>query len=191
LLTISNKENEISVKRLNMNNKIDNKIAFKVFAWINLIVNLLVLVFIIFYIYVINQSGRHAYQQYHSGLYLTGIIWYFVIRYRFAPSYFGAEIFNNQIRIKTFNPNKYNGFRFLLMAFSQKYVTEYMVDRSSFTNYRINITHCGIKKKLILQKSQKGGIYESRPINLNLLGYKKYTDLILSLERLSQKISLN
>jgi hypothetical protein len=36
-----------------------------------------------------------------------------------------------------------------------------------------------------------GKLFESKPINISFLGVRKYTDLILSIDRLKEKISLN
>ena len=113
-----------------------------------------------------------------------------VINSRIAPSYFEAEIVKNQIKITTIN-TKAQSIAAIFLLFSNKHKTEYVVNGASFTNYRIVVSLWGFKKQLILQKNQEGSLFESKPINLNFLGYRKYTDLLISIERLSQKMSLN
>jgi len=44
---------------------------------------------------------------------------------------------------------------------------------------------------LIFQKIEKDGISETSEINISLLGQKKYTNLILSIDRMQGKINLN
>jgi hypothetical protein len=53
------------------------------------------------------------------------------------------------------------------------------------------ISICGIRKALILQKINKSGIYETSDINISFLGQKKYTELVLSIDRMKGKINLN
>jgi hypothetical protein len=65
------------------------------------------------------------------------------------------------------------------------------ISRQAFNNYRILIEKAGLRKSLILQKIENGKLYESKPINISFLGVKKYTALILSIDRLKEKITLN
>jgi hypothetical protein len=120
-------------------------------------------------------------------LYLFFVLFNLLIQ----PAYFEARINFGQIYIKSFNPNKKNGFRFFLMLFYQRYSIEHIIARQSYNNYRIEIERFGFKKNLILQKTENGLLYESKPINISFLGAKKYTDLLLSIDRLKEKISLN
>jgi hypothetical protein len=172
-------------------NKINNKRIYNVFIGINVVIVLLVLFLFVFFIYAINSGIKNPFQYYHLGFYPFLIFLYGLIRYKFSPCYFEAEILNESIKIKTINPSKYYGLRFILLITHQAKPTEFIIDRVSFTSYRILIDKCGLNKKLILQKSVNGDILESKPINVDFLGYKKYTDLIISIDRLSQKMSLN
>jgi hypothetical protein len=119
------------------------------------------------------------------------IILFRIFDYLIKPSYFEANITNGQIIIKTFNPNRNNKFRFILMLFFDKYLIEQIIDRHFYNNYKILIDYFGLRKKLILQKIDNGKIYESKPINISFLGTKKYTDLILSIDRIKEKITMN
>ena len=174
-----------------MSKKIDNKLLFNIYIWTDSIMSILPLGFMAFFIYVASMSDKHAYHQYHVSLYFYAFILYFIIKSFFKPSYLEAEIYGEQIRLKAIDPNKYFRFGFFLLLFPKKYTSEFVIDRSSFTSYRITISRWGTNKNIVLQKTLNGKIYESKPINLNYLGYKKYTDLILAIDRLSQKISLN
>lgn len=104
---------------------------------------------------------------------------------------FEAKINFGQIYIKSFNPNQKNRLRFILILFYKKYLIEHTIDRQSYNNYRIEIKRFGFKKRLILQKTEDGNLYESKAINISFLGAKKYTDLLLSIDRIKEKISLN
>jgi hypothetical protein len=85
------------------------------------------------------------------------------------PAYFEAKINFGQIYIKSFNPNRKNGIRFLLMLFYQKYSIEHTIERQSYNNYRIVISRFGFKKSLILQRTENGKLYESKAINISFL----------------------
>jgi hypothetical protein len=133
-----------------------------------------------------------------SATYLTVVIFgatsYIVLRfldYLIKPSYFEATINFGQINIASFSPKNKNGLNFILMFSYKKYLTEYTIERHSYNDYRILIERFGIKKSLILQKTENGKLYESLPINISLLGVRKYTNLILAIDRLKEKFSLN
>jgi hypothetical protein len=55
----------------------------------------------------------------------------------------------------------------------------------------LTIGKFGIKKELRLQKINNDGVYKSANINISLLGQKKYTNLIVAIDRLRTKICLN
>jgi hypothetical protein len=174
-------------------NRINNKQIYKALIAINIVIVLLILFFVVFYIYAINSGIKNPFQYYHLGIYPLLFIFLFgCIRYIFPPCYFEAELLNECIKIKLINSSKYYIVRFIfLLLTNQIKPTEFMIDRVSFTNYRIEISKWGFNKRLILQKSVNGDLFESKPIRIDYLGYKKYTDLIISIERLSQKMSLN
>jgi len=77
------------------------------------------------------------------------------------------------------------------MLWYDKYLTELVIDRQSYNNYKLLIDRLGFRKNLILQKIDNGKLYESTPINISFLGAKKYTDLILSIDRLKEKMTMN
>ena len=175
-----------------MMNIINNKRIYKVFIGINVLVVLLILFFVGFFIYATNYSGvKNPFQYYHLNYYPALIFLYVFIRYKISPSYFDAEISGNRIVIKAINPAKYYGLNFILLVLNKIKPSEFAIDRISFTNYRISIDNWGFKKSIILQKLNNGYLIESKPIRMDFLGYKKYTSLILSIDRLCQKMSVN
>jgi hypothetical protein len=124
-----------------------------------------------------------------------GLISVFVIfglfEFTIKPSYIESVINEREIIIRTFNPNLRNGLRFIHMLRYRKNLTELRISKQEYNDYKLLIDKCGLHRILILQKINKSGIYETSEINISLLGQKKYTDLILSIDRLKGKISLN
>ena len=176
-----------------MNHKISNRLAFTIYVWMSFFLSIFMIVcLLIFSLSVIN--GYKGLIPHPIGLILGPLILAMVFRVFdsiIKPAYFEADISYEQISFKSFNPNTKNGTRFFLMLFFGKYLQDHTIDRKSYNNYRILIERLGFKKSLILQKIEDGKLYESKPINISLLGLKKYTDLILSIDRLKEKISLN
>ena len=172
-------------------NRINNKPIYNVFIGINIFVVFLLLFSVGFFIFAINSGVKNPFKYYHLQYYPILLFLYSFVRFKFTPCYFEAEISNQRIIIKTINPSKYYGLKFIHLVFNKVKPSEFIIDRTSFTNYRILIEKWGLKKSLILQKSVNGIVFDSKPIMIVFLGYKKYTDLIISLERLCQKMSLN
>ena len=144
-----------------------------------------------FFIYAINSGVKNPFQYYHLHYYPAFLFLYILIRYIISPTYFDAEISGNRIVIKAINPAKYYGLNFILLVLNKIKPSIFTIDRISFTNYKIAIYNWGFNKSIILQKLDNGYLIESKPIRMDYLGYKKYTDLIISIDRLCQKMSLN
>jgi hypothetical protein len=179
-----------------MDDRITNKSAFIVYAWINLFLTISAIIFFMFFIIenILNRKIQiHNSESYDSILILIVISYMIlkIIEFLIRPSYFEAIVSFGQIDIRSFNPNKRNGFRFFFMLFYRNHLTVHTIERQSYNNYRILIERSGIKKSLILQKTENGNLYESSPINISFLGVRKYTDLILAIDRLKEKFSLN
>lgn len=176
-----------------MNQKISNGLAFTIYAWMSFFLFIFMMVcLLIFSLSVI--KGYKGLIPHPMGLILSPLILAMIFRVFdsiIKPAYFEADLSYEQICFKSFNPNTKNGTRFFLMLFFRKYLQVHTIDRHSYNNYRILIERFGFKKSLILQKIENGKLYESKPINISLLGLQKYTDLILSIDRLKEKISLN
>jgi hypothetical protein len=176
-----------------MNQKIDNKLAFEFYVWTHFVL----MIFAICYISTLFIGLRLGYKGIvlHSFVLVIIIapiaLITIVIDNLIKPAFFEVLINYGEISIKSFNPNTKNGLKFLLLISYKKYLTEHKLDRKSYNNYRILIEKLGFKKSLILQKIENGNLYESTPINISFLGAKKYTDLILAIDRLKEKISLN
>jgi len=176
-----------------MSDNINNRLVFNIYIWTNFCL------FFLFFFYLLPlliayRSGNKDLIQ-HSTKYfmivtIVGII-VNIFNFLIKPGYFEAIISFGQIRIKSYNPNTRNGFSIFFMLFYNKYLLEHTIERQSFNNYRILIERFGFKKSLILQKMENGKLFESKPINISFLGVRKYTDLILSIDRLKEKISLN
>ena len=77
------------------------------------------------------------------------------------------------------------------MLFYKRYLIEQTINQKFYNNYILKIDRFGLRRNLILQKIEKGVLYQSKPINISFLGIKKYTNLILSIDRLQEKITLN
>lgn len=176
-----------------MNQNINNRLAFNIFVIISFCLTFNIIVFFAIFLFE-SISGNKTFIHQSVIFVITSFMLYlFFVLFNLLiqPAYFEARINFGQIYIKSFNPNKKNGFRFFLMLFYQRYSIEHIIARQSYNNYRIEIERFGFKKNLILQKTENGLLYESKPINISFLGAKKYTDLLLSIDRLKEKISLN
>ena len=173
-------------------NKIDNKKAFQIYIIVNL------LFYIIgFLIGGISIRGliTHDWSIINTLKPYFGFIAIFMlfgfIEFVIRPSYIETIISEKEIIIRTFSPNIRNGIRFILMLRYQKYIKELKMNKQEYNDYKLQFNKWGFRKSLILQKINKSGIFETSEINISLLGQKKYTNLILSIDRLKGKINLN
>jgi hypothetical protein len=176
-----------------MNQKINNRLAFDFYVWIHFILLIIAIVYISALFVELKLGYKDIFL--HSFVFVIVMaplaLILGVIDNLIRPAYFEVFINYGEISIKSFNPNTRNGLKFFLLIFYRKYLIEHKLDRQSYNNYRILIEKFGFKKSLILQKIENGKLYESKPINISFLGAKKYTDLILAIDRLKEKISLN
>ena len=176
-----------------MDNKINNKLAFNFYIWSNL------MIFILFILYLFLISIAI---QTHDTELINSFLRYVLIfpilaaitqlfDYLIQPAYIEFQILHSEIRFKSFNPNRNNKFRICLMLFYKRYLIEQTINQQFYNNYILNIDRFGLRRNLILQKLENGVLYQSKPINISFLGIKKYTNLILSIDRLQEKITLN
>ncbi len=175
-----------------MKSKISNKLAFNIYAW----TRFSLLIFFIFFLLcqVLEIPQKLGYDVFKGQFILvlsSFALFLIVFEYMINPAYFEALILNGKIVFKSFEPNKKNGLIYILMLFYKKHLNEYTIERQAYNNYKIKIDRLGLRKKLILQKIDRGKIYESSPINISFLSTRKYTELILSIDRLQEKITLN
>lgn len=176
-----------------MNENISNRIPFTIYAWI------VFLSFILMIIWVTIQgyrfiSGNNAFIKPYAMYLLYAAGWFIIVGIFNAivkPAYFEACISAEQIFIKTFNPNIRNGWRWLFMPFYSRYLAQYTISTQNYNNYRIIFKCLGIRKNIILQKIENSNLYESRLVPICFLSIRQYTNLIISIERLKEKISLN
>jgi hypothetical protein len=176
-----------------MNENINNRIAFNIYVLINFCLTISATGFLTIFI-IENITGTKIITHQSVSYVIAFLIIYMIFAFfdlLFKPAYFEATINYQQIYIKSFNPGKKNRMRFFLILFYQKYAIVHTIDRQSYNNYKIEIEWYGFKKSLVLQKTENGKLYESKSINISFLGARKYTDLILSIDRLKEKISLN
>ncbi len=176
-----------------MNNKIDNRRGFIVYMWVN----------IGFLLFMVGYVAVLSYGFMTSDKILIQVIKYYVItgpiivgllaafHYLIKPTYFEAVFSTGQIVIKTFNPNKISGLRLLTMINFDKYSATIVINKQLYNNYKITIDRFGFRKILTFQKIENNSIYESKPFDISFLGAKKYTELILSIDRLREKVTMN
>jgi len=176
-----------------MKDKVDNRLGFTIYVWVSFCLFILVILYLMIFYFGFKNNNKLMINEFKSYV----LIWPFLavlsrfFDYYIKPAYFEAKISTGQIIIKTYNPNKANGGRFISMLWYDKYLTELVIDRQSYNNYKLLIDRLGFRKNLILQKIDNGKLYESTPINISFLGAKKYTDLILSIDRLKEKMTMN
>jgi len=173
-------------------NQIDNRQGFRIYIIINLIVSLLG--FTIGFLSIrgiITQDWRFIETiKPYIGL-IAVLIAFGLFEFAIKPSYIETIINEREIIIRTFNPNIRNGLRFILMLGYRKKLSELRLSQNEYNDYKLLIDKCGLRRILTLQKIDKSGIYDTTDINISLLGQKKYTELILSIDRLKGKINLN
>jgi len=179
-----------------MTEKITNRLAFNIYVWINFCLTCSVMVFFSIFLLenILNKKiPAHNSEMFGSILVILIVLYVILwgVNFLIKPSYLEAEISFGQIKIHSFNPNRRNGFSFFLMLFYRKSLKEHIIERKSYNDYRIVIGRLGIVKSMVLQKTENGILYESSPISIGFLAVRKYTNLILAIDRLKGKFSLN
>lgn len=173
--------------------QIDNKKYFQIYLIMNLVISIIGISILILYIRGAIIHDVSFIKQFMIPI-LLFLAFIFVFK-RFErilkPAYIETIINEKEIIIRTFQPNFRNGLRFIFMLRYTMYINELKLSQQEYNDYRLLIDKFGFRKKLILQKIKKDGIYESSEINISLLGQKKYTNLILAIDRLKGKINLN
>ena len=125
-----------------------------------------------------------------AGIMLIFIFIQFIV-FLIRPAYIETIISEKELIIRTFKPNKGIGRSIFRMLRYRKYMKEIKLNKQEYNDYKLKIDTWGFRKILILQKINKSGIFETSEINISLLGQKKYTNLILAIDRLQGKINLN
>jgi hypothetical protein len=176
-----------------MDTNINNRLVFNIYVWSNFCLLIVFLVYVLLILIGYKTGNRELVHSSTISLMIVAFATLIIRIFDFLikPAYFEAIISFGQIHIKSFNQIKNHGFDFIRMLDYSKYLLDHKIDRQSFTSYRINIEMFGLKKSLILQKMDNGKLFESKPINISFFGVRKYTDLILSIDRLKEKLSLN
>ena len=182
-------------------NKIDNKREFQIYVLINFIVSLIgIPIITLTSIGLIKREWGlyHFLHQYIgielalviTGLFLIAFIFWAFFR-TMNPAFIEVIINEKDISIKTYKPNIHNSISFILMLRYKNSLQEIKLSKLEYNDYKLLIDKFGFRKRLILQKINKTGLYGTSEINISLLGQKKYTDMILSIDRLNGKINLN
>ena len=176
-----------------MNNKIDNKLAFNIYVWVNLSIYVLVLGYLLFFSLAFKNNDRSLINRLIEYILIGPLLVVIsqLFEYFIQPAYFEYQILYDEIRFKSYNPNRNNRFRFFLIIFYKRHLIEQTISKQTYNNYTIKFDRFGFRKNLILQKLENGNLYQSKPINISFLSIKKYTDFILSIDRLRDKINLN
>jgi len=173
-------------------NNINNKKAFQIYVIINFIfyiLGFLIAIISIWGIMTHDWAPINTLKPY-AGFIPLLILWGLVERI-IRPSYIETIISEKEIIVKTFSPNIRNGLRFILMLKYRNQIKELKLTKQEYNDYKLKIGRLGLRKMLIFQKIEKDGISETSEINISLLGQKKYTNLILSIDRMQGKINLN
>jgi hypothetical protein len=173
-------------------NQIDNKQGFRIYIIMNLIISLFGFAIGILSIRgVISQDWSFiGFLKPYIGLIVVFIV-FGLFEFAIKASYIETIINEREIIIRTFKPNIRNGLRFILTPGYRKHLSELRLSQNEYNDYKLLIDKCGFHKILTLQKINKSGIFRSSEINISLLGQKKYSELILSIDRLRGKINLN
>ena len=177
-------------------NQIDNKKFFQIYVIMNLVFSITGFSILIFYIHGVITHDLNSIKHF-----IFPILGFLVILFVFKqfeliikPSYIETNINEREIIVRTLSPNFRNGLRFIFMlkfVRYKRYLNELKLSQHEYNDYKLLIDKFGLRKRLILQKIQRDGIYETSEINISLLSTKKFTNLILSIDRLKGKINLN
>lgn len=119
------------------------------------------------------------------------LLCFIIIDEKVKPAFVEYQLVEDEIIIKTYNPhsNRWES-PFILFGYTKK-IKELKVSREDYKDYSLIIGKLGFRKELKLQRIDNNGIYESSNINISLLNTLKYTNLILSVDRLRTKFCLN
>ena len=107
------------------------------------------------------------------------------------PTFVEFDFASDEIVVKTYRPDLYKKSAPFALFGYKKRIIEFKISKEEYNDYKLTIGKLGIYKELKLQKTNNDGVYDSPKINISLLGQKKYTNLILAVERLRTKISMN
>ena len=118
-------------------------------------------------------------------------IFFLIIDERIKPGYIEYQLMDDEISIKTYNPHSTRWESPFVLWGYKKRIKAFKINREEYTNYNLILGKFGIKKELRLQKINNDGVYQSARINISLLGQKKYTNLIVAIDRLRTKICMN
>jgi hypothetical protein len=111
------------------------------------------------------------------------LIFFILIDERIKPAFIELHFIEDEIKIKTYNPhsNRWES-PFILFGYKKR-IKELKIIREDYTDYHVTIGKFGFRKELSLQKTNNNGVSKTSDISISLLGQKKYTNLISSLNK--------
>lgn len=160
--------------------RIGNKKIFQWYVYLQLLVLLLLLVYILLEIFKKIFSLDIS----PSSLLFPVIMFSLllgVFERILKPTYFEFVFKSEKLSVKIFSPSLYS-FNFYFLNY-RKYLSEIIIPQKSFNGYSINISKMRLRKILLLQQNTNEGILESKPISLGLTSLTKYTQLIIALDK--------
>jgi hypothetical protein len=176
---------------------INNKTLFEIYLSLRTIFFIVLAIFIVIIIttkllQIEFFSFRFSVYDYVQMNAMNGFIICFLwISEKIKPAFIEFHLTGNEIIIKTYNPhlNRWES-PFILFRYKKR-IREIKIRRDEYIDYKLTIGKFGLQKELKLQKLYNNGVYETSNINISLLGRKKYTNLILAIDRLRTNIFLN
>ena len=124
--------------------QIDNKLGFKIYIIVNLIVSLFGFIIGILSIRgVITQDWSFIEIIKPFIGFIAILIVFGLFESVIKPSYIETIINEREIIIRTFNPNLRNGLRFILILGYRKHLNELRLSRNEYNDYKLLIDKCG------------------------------------------------
>jgi len=179
---------------------INNKILFEIYLFFRLFIFITIMIIggmIITKVLLNMDLFQSIFPNYGSAFKNSLIVFnwfsisFLIIDEKIKPAFIEFHIFEDEISIKTYNPhsNRWES-PFVLFAYKKR-IKELKINREEYNDYTLAIGKSGFRKEIKLLKTDNTGFYQSSNINISLLGQKKYTNLLLAIDRLRTKICLN
>ena len=176
---------------------INNRSVFEFYLITRFIISLFPIIFIGLIILAkagginIFQLEFSDYRSYGIYLFLALVFLFSIICELIRPTFVEFDFKSDEIIVKTYSPDLYRKSATFALFGYKKRIREFKISREEYNDYKLTIRKFGMYKELKLQKANDNGVYESPKINISLLSPKKYTNLILAIDRLRIKMSMN
>ena len=176
---------------------INNKSAFEFYLILRLVIFLLPTIFLGL-ILSARVGWIDIFQLLFHGFRYVGIYFFLALVFLFSligelirPTFVEFDFKSDEIIVKTYSPDLYRKSATFALFGYKKRISEFKISREEYNDYKLTIRKFGMYKELKLQKANDNGVYKSPKINISLLSPKKYTNLILAIDRLRIKMSMN